>query len=100
MNRDEFLKTLAISAGVAVITPSVLRGVDLKPGEKNGIAIEIDSISGIISGGKKLSPSEVLDLYLETGILIYNSHGPDGVYCQPPTVIKGQVEVVDVSKLK
>ena len=99
MKRDEFLKTLAVATGAAIVTPQLLKAENNNlPADKVRVAIDQRSISGLIMGGRRLSCVEVLDIYHETGFLIYSSYDRSGVRCNAPTVIYGEVEVIDISK--
>ena len=100
MKRNEFLKRLAIGTGVAVVTPSVLKGVEVKSGEKACIAIDVCSLDEIYAGGHGLTPAEIIDLYHETGVLIYKSRDMLGRANQPPMVFTGELEVVDITKIR
>ncbi len=102
MKRGEFLKKLAVGAGVAVVTPVVLMA-EKKPESKEepvSLAIDVLSINGITGGGRRLSPAEVIEIWQETGILIYKSRDGRGNPCNAPMVIQGKIEAVDITKIK
>ena len=97
MKRGEFLKKLAVGLGVAVVTPVVLMA-EKKPENKEesvSLAIDVLSISGMT-----LSPAEIIKIWQETGILIYQSRDGRGNACNAPIVIRGKIEAVDITKLK
>ena len=85
MNRSDFFK----SAAAAAVTPTLLKDlIDVEndkviisePGRKK-IAIDVHALTGSsIHGpsGKKMTPKEILEIYFQTGILIYSSQRPDG----------------------
>lgn len=101
MKRDEFLKKLAVGVGVAVVTPTVLMAKEpVRVGGKVNLAIDLMSIQDITSGGRKLTPADIMELWYETGVLIYRSHTPAGIPCNAPVVFKGKIEVVDVDVFK
>lgn len=93
MNRNEFLKKLGIGLGVAVVAPTLLKAEEISPNEKVRFCVDVSSISNFQVNGHIASPADVLNLYQETGILIYDSREGN-----PPQLIKGEVEVVDVAK--
>jgi hypothetical protein len=96
MKRNEFLKKLAIGAGTLTIIPTLL--VAKNTGIQNlntKLAIDVNSLTNMTWHGKKLNPSDIMELYRQTGILVYRSGG--GII--PPMVIEGEVEVVDATKL-
>jgi len=91
MNRGSFLKMLGGGVVGSALVPTILRASDEVKEIKNpSYAIDINAISQFTIGGKKISPSEVLGLWRETGILIYNSH-----LGSPPIVFNGEIEVID-----
>ncbi len=95
MKRDEFLKKIAVGMGVAVVTPTVLIAKDKPTKDKKepSVAIDVNSITGFVMGGRKLNPSEIMRLWRQTGILVYSSnHG------HPPIVLDGEIEVIDVAR--
>lgn len=94
MNRNDFLKKLATTMGVATVTPMALMANN-EPVEKGktSIAIDAESISHLTMGGTKLKPAEVIRLWQEAGILIYSSR-----YGNCPTLFNGTVELVDLDR--
>ena len=92
MNRNDFLKKLATTMGVAAVTPMALIATN-DPVErgKTSIAIDVEAISHIYMGGSKLKPTEIYRLWQETGILIYSSR-----YGNCPYLFNGTVELVDI----
>jgi hypothetical protein len=102
MKRGEFLKKLAIGAGVAVVTPVVLMAEKKPEGKEEPVSLAIDvlSISGITAGGQHLNPAEILAIWRQTGMLLYTSRDGRGNPCNAPMVIQGKIEAVDITKLK
>jgi len=98
MKRDVFLKNLALSLGAVVMTPTIISAKDTPPIESPNLAIDLNSISNIVVGGHRIPPIEIIDLYNQTGILFYRSEY-NGVKCNPPIIFKGEIKVIDVSKL-
>lgn len=100
MNRKSFLKKIALSAGVAVVTPTLLKAKespkDKQDSQNPMIAVDINSISNFRLGGRQISPMEILEMYQQTGVLLYHSSR----YCHAPIVLKGSVEVVGFNKIK
>ena len=92
MKRSDFLKRLGIGLGVAVVAPKTLFAEkdNISIGDTK-LAIDVESISGFTEGGRGITPAEVLQLWRETGILIYSSYRGN-----TPIVIHGQVDVVDM----
>lgn len=95
MKRNDFLKLLGVS-GVAVAISSIIpnlpqrKEASLIKKEAPKIAIDINSISHFSDGGKKITPSEIIRFYNDTGILIYKS----GINIHPPIVLSGELEIV------
>lgn len=102
MKRGEFLKKLAVGAGVAVVTPVVLMAGSKPESKEEPVSLAVDmlSISGICAGGQKLSPSDIMDIYDETGVLFYKSRDGRGNPCNAPRVFHGKIEAVDITKIK
>jgi hypothetical protein len=102
MKRGEFLKKLAVGAGVAVVTPVVLMAEKSPNTKEEPISVAIDtlSISGMTYGGKKLSPSDILRIWQETGVLVYKSRDGRNNPCNAPMVIRGKIEAVDITKIR
>lgn len=97
MKRNEFLKKLAVGAGVAIVAPILLKAeTPIVSDNPVSLAIDMHSLMNITAGGRRLSAAEIIDLYHQTGILIYNS----ATGANPPIVFQGEVEVVDVAKIK
>lgn len=101
MNRRGFLKKATIGTTAGVMVPSLILAKaetvkaknETPEGEAPKVAIDLGSISHIVIGGHKITAVDVLQLWRETGVLIYRSC--DGL---PPTVISGEIEIVDLSK--
>lgn len=93
MKREEFLKKIALGMGVAVVTPMALMAKN-DPVEKDkiSIAIDVEAISHFTMNGRKTSALEVLDLWKQTGILVYDSR-----YGNCPYLFDGKVELVDTN---
>ena len=93
MKRDEFLKKIALGMGVAVVAPMVLKAEN-DPIEKNktSLAIDVEAISHFTMGGQHISVAEVIDLWHETGILVYNSR-----FGNCPYLFNGKVELIDLN---
>lgn len=102
MKRDDFLKKLALGLGTIAVAPTVLSAKDKPsivehPEEPISLAIDINSISHISGGGHLLTPMEIIDLYHQTGILLYASTSYKGYSCEPPIVIRGKIKAIDIS---
>ena len=92
MKREEFLKKIALGMGVATVTPIVLMAKnDPVENDKLSIAIDVETISHFTMRGVKRSASDILELWKETGILVYSSH-----HGNSPILFNGKVELVDV----
>lgn len=99
MNRSNFLKTLGITvASAPMIGALKIEGMSFENGIEKvvveqpstaKIAIDVQAISnvGIEQGGKRWSAKEVLELYNETGILLFRRTPDMGDNYQPITVI-------------
>ena len=99
MKRDSFLKTLGIGMVGVAITPTILKAEKPIEIDKNtSFAIDVLSIQNITGGGQKLSPADILRIWKESGILLYQSHGGRGQIYNPPMVFKGELKVVDLAK--
>lgn len=99
MNRKQFFKRIAITTTAGIIAPKVLmanvKTIKAEPVKVPAkISVDWATISGIKAGGKMLTALEVLDIWRETGILIYSSK-----YGNAPGIIEGEIEVVDIAKL-
>jgi hypothetical protein len=93
MKRNDFFKTLGIGIAGIAITPTILKAEEVLPTTKDvKVAIDIKSISGFINGGKQVGPLKILQIYRETGILIYKS----SEYCKPPIVLQGEIKVIEI----
>jgi hypothetical protein len=93
MKRSDFLKKIATTMGVVTIAPTILMAKN-EPVEKGktSIAIDMKAISHLTLSGKKLTALEVIRLWKETGILIYNSeHG------NCPNLFNGTIELIDMN---
>ncbi len=112
MKRSDFLKKLTIAAGVAVTTPMMLSSTGKKEisaeeasgvlGELPALAIDFESITKFTLGGKEISAWDILQIYKETGMLIYRS-SYKGQTLNPPMIISGNPKnavFVDYTKLK
>lgn len=99
MKREDFLKRLAVTLGAAAIVPTVAAEVvsDTEPQVKKedvSLAIDIRTITNMTMGGHRLSPSDILDLYKQTGFLLYI--GSQG---NAPIMLKGGAKLLDMDKL-
>ena len=91
MNKETFIKNCA-AIGVA---PSLLtaildadsKTITIENHKKKRVAIDIDAISNLGSGDKRMGASEVLKIFLETGILIYRKTYNMGPDYNPITII-------------
>ena len=93
MKRDEFLKNIALGMGVAVVTPMALMAKnDPVEKDKTSIAIDMEAISHFTMCGSKLTALEVIELWKQTGILVYDSR-----YGNCPYLFNGKVELVDIN---
>jgi hypothetical protein len=94
MNRSDFFKKLGLGVGAVALTPMILTADGHDLSEKDtSVAIDVPTITGFIMGGRKISPAEVLSLWRQTGVLIYDSDKGN-----PPMVFKGHIEVVDMKE--
>jgi len=94
MKRDEFLKKIALGMGVATVIPMALMAKnDPIEKDKTSMAIDVCALRGLTIGGEKLTPAEILRLWRQTGVLVYNSNNGN---C--PYLFNGKLEVVDVAK--
>ncbi len=91
MNRKSFLRKLGIGLGVAVVTPQILSAENSIPKEEVSFAVDVSAISNIYMGGNKMKPIEIISLWRQTGIFIYDSNNGNA-----PIVFNGKVEVVDI----
>jgi hypothetical protein len=98
MNRNTFLKKLAIATGAVAVTPQLLKAENSPPSGKLKLAIDIQSISGITIGGSRISPAEIIDIFHQTGFLLYVSHDKFGRRHNSPMIIDGEVEVIDIAE--
>ncbi len=99
MKRDDFLKRLTVMLGAATIAPTVAAKMtdDNKPHtekEDASIAIDIRTITNMTMGGHRLSPSDILQLYKDTGFLLYI--GSQG---NAPVVLHGTARLLDIDKI-
>ena len=72
MKKRDFLKQLGISAAELAAASTVLTA----PGsdsDKPQIAVDINSISNFTVGGKRITSSEIMDIYRKERVLFYNS---------------------------
>jgi hypothetical protein len=95
MKRNDFLKLLGasgIAVAVAPLAPASTPKKEESPikSESPRIAIDVNSIHNFVVGSRKITPAEILDLYHQTGILIYKS----GVGIHPPIVLSGELKIV------
>ena len=74
--------------------PKIIKA-ETKVGSENKVAIDIRSISNFSDGGRRMSVHDILLFYHETGILIYDSG-----YGEKPSVINGEIKVIDVAGYK
>lgn len=94
MNRNEFLKKLGITGTLAVATPMLLSdNIKVVNPPKGRIAIDINSLQGMTNNGQKLTPRDILEIFHNTGILIYNSKCGN---C--PAMLYGEHEFIDMNK--
>lgn len=95
MNRGDFFKN---AAGLAV-APTLLKDlidvendkVIIKEPGRAKIAVDLDALRGLSNEfGRSMTVKDILQIYLETGILIY--HKPDymGPDYQPVQIIEGK----------
>lgn len=93
MKREEFLKKIALGMGVAAVAPMALMAKN-DPIEKDkvSIAIDVEAISHFKMCGKSLSAAEIIELWKQTGILVYDSR-----YGNCPYLFDGKVELVDTN---
>ena len=98
MKRDSFLKMIGAGIAGGALIPEVLKAeTTLKPNEKPQIAIDIRSISNMSIGGRRITAAEILDIYNQTGFLLYTSSW-HGEQCNAPMVLNGEIKVIDVTK--
>lgn len=57
---------------------------------KNGICVDVNTLSNMVSDGKLITAKQLLDIYDETGVLLY-----DSTQGEKPIVISGKVKLVD-----
>ena len=90
MKRSEFLnKFLIVGAITAGGVPRLIKPeppIQANP-QNTKCLIDIRSIDGFTINGEKMSPSDIIQLYNQTGYLIYRSGGN----IQPPRVINGEL---------
>jgi len=92
MDRKGFLKMMGVGAIGSALIPTVLKAETRKDNTTApSVAVDVESLTNLTVGGEKLSPAEVIRIWRETGILIYNSH-----YGNAPIVLgENIIEVVD-----
>lgn len=96
MNRKDFLKKLGIGVGVAAIIPLAPALIEHMSEEtKASFAIDANSFRGITMGGRKLTPNDIINIFKETGMLIYNSNNG-----KAPIVLSGEIKMCDVAENK
>ena len=76
MDRSDFLKNVLGTAVAPALIKDFLideeNAVAFSKGEHKKFAIDLNCIHNVrITGGRKLTPAEVIELFKQTGILIY-----------------------------
>lgn len=94
MKRRDFLKRLGIGAAAITVIPATASSFTRQE-DGGGVFIDINSLYNISAGGRHLTPAEILDLWRQTGILIYNSKGGNA-----PMPIDKDIEVIDICRYK
>jgi len=98
MKRKDFLKNLTAGIAAGIIIPQTLKASPINKEGNAQVAVDINSLaihSPLWSNPYAPKPSEFLEYYKKTGVLIYNSR-----YGKPPQVISGEIKVVDVKTIK
>jgi len=91
MDRKGFLKMMDVGAIGSALVPSVLKAKTRKDNTITpSVAIDVASITHFTIGGIRVSAAEIMQIYKQTGILIYNSK-----YGNAPMVLEGEIEVID-----
>lgn len=91
MERKKFLKMIGVGVVGAAFVPTILKA-EKRNNEtiKPSVTIDIATITHLSIGGNKLTAVEIIKIWRETGILLYNSH-----FGNPPIVFEGEIEVID-----
>ena len=93
MERAAFLRRLGFGAAATLMLPKIIKAETV--GDENKVAIDINSISNFSEGSRKMSAHDILLFYHETGVLIYDSR-----YGEKPSVINGEIKVIDAAEYK
>jgi len=88
MKKENLIKKLNKDIADKTIVPQTLKASPIDEGEDARIAVDIRSISKL-----GLKPGDVIDIYREKGVLIYDSRTGNS-----PIVISGEVKVVDMKQ--
>ena len=96
MKRNDFLKVLGGGVVGVALVPQVLKAGNTINSENNEklprVAIDHETISRFTIGGRKISAAEILQIFQETGILIYKSIPGH----KAPIVLQGEIKGIKV----
>jgi len=87
MKRKDFLKNLSAGIAAGIIVPQTLKASPINKEDNARVAVDVNSISHFHGA----TPLDILNLYKETGVLVYNSNNG-----YPPQVISGEIKVIDL----
>lgn len=95
MKRREVFQKLTAFGAMTAFAPLLKAATDkdlkevkiIKPAKDHKIAIDLEAISHIHNGVKILTAKEIMELYFETGVLLYQKTPTMGSNYQPVRII-------------
>lgn len=94
MDRSDFIKNVLGAAVAPALIKDFLiddeKSLAFAKGTTKKFALDMRAISdvGIGNGGKKITAREILQLYKETGVLIYRNPYPENTNYNPITILE------------